>query len=241
MLKAVFFDLGGTLVSYKKGNLLSLGYAGAQEAYRALQEKEVALPKPLAFNTKVMTTLTAAGASSVMSQEEIDIEGAIGDLFRQLSVELTPEQLALAVTAWHRPFAEDMQLDPDAVACLEALREKGLPLGLITNSVWRRPLIEADLEQLGIRDFFDSVTISSEVGYRKPHPSIFKSALEALNVEPETAVFVGDDPRADVGGAMGVGMKTILKITKGTSSGPPADATIQRLSELPDVVEAIGT
>ena len=49
---------------------------------------------------------------------------------------------------------------------------------------------------------------SSEVGWRKPHPAIFERALEALDVAPERAIFVGDKLSTDVAGASALGMTT---------------------------------
>ena len=55
----------------------------------------------------------------------------------------------------------------------------------------------------------DFAVFSSEVGRRKPDPAIFRRALEALQVAPAAALFVGDRLYEDVRGASGVGMRTV--------------------------------
>ncbi|XP_048136355.1 uncharacterized protein LOC115755449 isoform X2 [Rhodamnia argentea] len=66
------------------------------------------------------------------------------------------------------------------------------------------------LKDLNIVDLFDAVIVSSEVGYEKPDPGIFKSALDQLQVEPNRAVHIGDDEKADKYGAAVVGIECWL-------------------------------
>jgi putative hydrolase of the HAD superfamily len=65
---------------------------------------------------------------------------------------------------------------------------------------------------MGLAERLDVAVFSSEVGMRKPHPLIFRRALEALGVEPERALFVGDRLYEDVRGAGELGMKTVLAL-----------------------------
>ncbi len=62
---------------------------------------------------------------------------------------------------------------------------------------------------MGLAERLDFAVFSSEVGKRKPHPEIFQRALEALGVEPERALFVGDRLYEDVRGAPELGMTTV--------------------------------
>lgn len=63
------------------------------------------------------------------------------------------------------------------------------------------------LEQLGIAGFFESITISSEVGADKPDPRIFQTALAALRMSPEKTLLAGDDRINDWEGGAAVGMQ----------------------------------
>ncbi len=62
----------------------------------------------------------------------------------------------------------------------------------------------AILRRWGIKSCFDAILISEEFGWRKPHPAIFTAALDQLGVQAREALFVGDSPLEDIGGAKGV-------------------------------------
>jgi putative hydrolase of the HAD superfamily len=81
--------------------------------------------------------------------------------------------------------------------------------GLVSNAFDPGWLLQRDLERMGLGERLDVAVFSSEVGKRKPHPAIFAAALDALGVEPERALFVGDRLYEDVRGAAEVGMTTV--------------------------------
>lgn len=97
--------------------------------------------------------------------------------------------------------------DPEAPVLLEALRESGLQLGVISNFDFR---IYGILEALGLSRYFDSTTISSEVGYAKPAPEIFQTALARHSLSAAQALHVGDSEALDVVGAHAAGVAAVL-------------------------------
>jgi len=78
----------------------------------------------------------------------------------------------------------------DVVSTLQILQQ-ACRLGIISNG-W--PQVERMLDLLGIRSYFESVTISAQVGHSKPNPAIFELALRALHIGAEQAIFVDDMP-----------------------------------------------
>ena len=68
------------------------------------------------------------------------------------------------------------------------------------------------LEQYGVRQYFDDITLSSIVGYRKPHPYIFQVALCQARLKPEECAFVGDTLSRDVVGPRKMGYARVFKI-----------------------------
>jgi putative hydrolase of the HAD superfamily len=76
-----------------------------------------------------------------------------------------------------------------------------------------------ELRAVGLADLFDPIIISGDYGYRKPDPRLFQTALEELQVQPEEAIFVGNDRFRDVHGARQAGMKTILFCPNGNHGG----------------------
>ena len=101
------------------------------------------------------------------------------------------------------------------------------------------------LAETGLDAHLDAIVVSDEVGIRKPRPEIFEATLSALDVKPEETIHVGDNLRADVGGAAALGLRTVW-ITRRVArpdevladfDGPAPDWQIADLAELPEIVE----
>jgi putative hydrolase of the HAD superfamily len=97
--------------------------------------------------------------------------------------------------------------DPDVRPLLAAFRKSGIELGVISNFDYR---IYAILEALELSRYFDSITISSEAGYAKPSPEIFRTALERHAFPADEALHVGDSEALDVVGARAAGVAVVL-------------------------------
>lgn len=100
-------------------------------------------------------------------------------------------------------IVEHLHLDGRTRDMLERLKKR-YRLGLVTNgtsATQRRKLRKLCLENL-----FDAVTISGEVGFKKPDPRAFQHALQQLGILPAAVIFVGDDPISDIAGARALGM-----------------------------------
>jgi len=109
-------------------------------------------------------------------------------------------------------------------------------LGVVSNAISRIP--RAVLDKEGLLPLFETVVISGEVGWLKPHPRIFHEALRRLRVRAREAVFVGDSIDTDVVGAKNVGMLAVWVCHRGVADlvyGNP-DAIITQLSSLPEVL-----
>jgi putative hydrolase of the HAD superfamily len=94
-----------------------------------------------------------------------------------------------------------------ALDVLAEARRRGWRTLVVSN--WHRAL-HAILETTGLRPHFDHVLVSSEVGWRKPHPAIFERALALAGVAPADAIHVGDSPHDDVQGARRAGIRPVL-------------------------------
>jgi HAD superfamily hydrolase (TIGR01549 family) len=104
-------------------------------------------------------------------------------------------------------------LFPDTLSTLEMLRQRGYILGVVTNRSYGGQPFHEDLQIMGLLDYFEyqHMAISADLGIRKPHPEIFKYALSRLSVLPEETAMVGDNLKADVGGAKELDMLGIWK------------------------------
>lgn len=115
-------------------------------------------------------------------------------------------------SAWH--------VYPDVEPAVEALREAGLRLAVISNFVWGGPEL---IHALALARHFDALFISARIGFQKPHPGIFRHALEVMSVAPADALHVGDSYAADVLGARRVGIRAALIDRGGRDAGRVRD------------------
>ena len=204
MLNAVFFDAVGTLIYLPR----SVG-----EHYCEVARRFGAELNPAAMNgafKKVLATMPDRNAGADGPRADDDKgwwQDLVGAVLHQCLGEKDKRSFDLegyfeAVYA-HFALPGVWGAFDDVQPTLRTLHKAGIPLGVISNFDRR---LYAILKELGLRDFFTSVTISSEVGAEKPSPVIFRSALAALQVLGEESLHVGDDLHKD-GGAVAVGMR----------------------------------
>ena len=146
------------------------------------------------------------------------------------------EDLVTAVLDVTRPASSWDRVEDSTRPTLETLARRGYRLGIISNS---NGTLRAHLEGLGMSDRFEMILDSSEVGVEKPHPEIFRIALEqAGRAEAGRALYVGDVYAIDVLGAAGAGMHAMLFDPLGghdpaaLPAGAPACRTLGSLAEL---------
>jgi putative hydrolase of the HAD superfamily len=103
---------------------------------------------------------------------------------------------------------ERMLLFPDSVPVLNQIKENGFILGLVSNA--QRVFTANEMRILGIKHYFKHIVFSTRFGITKPDHRLFLVACAMLDVRPENAVYIGDNPDNDVRGARKIGMTTIL-------------------------------
>jgi putative hydrolase of the HAD superfamily len=121
------------------------------------------------------------------------------------------------------------KLFPETIDVLKELQRLQYKMGIISNFDSR---IFSVLESLNILSFFDSITISSQAGYAKPHPGIFKAAIRAAGAPANRILFVGDNLTDDVQAGAAAGMRTILIDRKGRFADYSSANSIRNLSEI---------
>ncbi|MBB3387036.1 MULTISPECIES: HAD family hydrolase [unclassified Rhizobium] len=121
---------------------------------------------------------------------------------------------------------------------LQTLRKVGLPCAIISNG--EGGVQRKKIEVAGLADLIEFALISGEVGIRKPDRQIFEMAAERLGLLPSECVFVGDNPTADVLGALNAGMSAVYfgEIETWPLELPKPDYTCNSLG---DVVALIAT
>jgi putative hydrolase of the HAD superfamily len=161
------------------------------------------------------------------------------DLFREIQTELRwmdSPGLETISEYWHRVSAQRMQLRAGVHETLAELMRRGYKLGMITNG--KTVVQNATIDATDIRQYFSVILISEECGFRKPSPDIFHLALSSLQTSPATAVYVGDNPEADVQGAMNAGLQSIwfAKAEPWRTELPPPQ---HQISQIPQLLEIL--
>ncbi len=122
---------------------------------------------------------------------------------------------------------------PDVEPALAELHARGLTLGVVSNF---NAMLDDYLEQLNLRDWFSVVVSSADVGVTKPDPAIFRVALDRLGVQPEQALYVGDDVRNDYHGARQAGLHAVL-LNRDDEPLPEGVRAVAALTDLPGLLD----
>ncbi|MCV6585153.1 MAG: HAD family hydrolase [Marinibacterium sp.] len=176
---------------------------------------------------------------------ELDNRGAKpkDEVYRTLLAEFDRDDRALAAELFAHYEANAWRFASGFHGMSEAItdvRKLGFKIGIVTNGqthIQLRSLLALNLDRL-----VDDYVISEAVNLRKPDPRIFRLAAQNLSVQPESCVFVGDSPVADVVAAKRAGMKAVW-LPNGAMWPDDlfqyADAEISALSELSPVLREL--
>ena len=228
---AVIFDWGGTLTPWHTIDLREqwASYTRVHDPARA---------------DELAGLLLEAENEAWRAARKHQRSGTLDDVFRSVGIEPSGPGHESALAAYHEFWAPHTYIDPDAPALLAALRERGVKIGVLSNTLWTRAYHEEVFRRDGVLDLIEGAVYSSEIPWTKPHPEAFRAAMSSLGVDdPAKVVFVGDRPYDDVHGAKDVGMRAVLVPHSeipvdqlGHVEGDP-DAVVQRLGDLLEVVD----
>jgi putative hydrolase of the HAD superfamily len=147
--------------------------------------------------------------------------------------------IAKAVDAYFSAFPEHIQLIPGTSEMLGTLKGR-YRLGLLSNFT-HAPAARAVIDSVGLTPFFDVLIISGEIGYCKPHPSVFRQLIEQLGVKKGQILFVGDDPLPDITGASQAGLQPVWMTYVRDKNIPLSPSTSSDEEMVDDNVPVIST
>jgi HAD superfamily hydrolase (TIGR01509 family) len=231
-IRAALFDLGNTLVSYYQPCEFMPVLRRSLDACLSTLGRE-------RLSHEAQTSLLHQALE--LNQERADLavwplEERLRMLFRSYEPDLNmTERLCGAFLA---PIFSTARVNSDALPVLAELKQRGVKTAIVSNTPWGSSarVWRAELERHNLLDAVDAVVFCMDVGWRKPHPTPFRRALEMLSASADHAVFVGDDPIWDVEGADGAGLRPILLAGR-AADRTPAQATVA--ASLPDVLAKI--
>lgn len=226
-LRAVFFDVGDTLVQHWK---LDVNRAlirdaleqrfGRRDWYDAFLAAEVA-PAHSHDDPESLRQETNRWYAEWFENSRIGID------------DLDIDELRTTITV---PLDLVGSLVPGTASALRWVKDRGLQVGLITNTLTRGDSeVRRDWERFGLAGLIDHVVSSHSAGWQKPHPEIFRRALDLARVAPGDAVMVGDRMVQDVAGAKRLGMRAIWR--RPLEGAPQEEVEVQPDGVIDDLTE----
>lgn len=244
-IQVVLFDLGGTLLHYEQPpeNAMDALNARAMRAFLAAATKAGGKVADPDLAVRAVGRMAAAlDAKAKRTHYANTAEDMIREGLEAVNVRLSARAWDAGLAAYYATIAATVRpVAGDPVGVLARLAGQGRGLGLVSNTSWAPALHDADLARFGMLEYLPVRVYSSAFGMEKPHPSIYRHALDQLDVAPAEAVFVGDKVGVDIAGPQKIGMRAVLLASpfrvEDTSQTVP-DARIEIIDDLPEVLEA---
>ncbi len=225
-IQAVLFDLGNTLT------------ASASLAESLVDLENSSLANDLKLDRRQLLSLgkkVEQCIGNLYAENELN-QPHWFDVWQQASTHiglgLNAIQVERLCHAHLKQFVSSCRVEPYSIPLLAKIKEKNIPLGLVSNVTGPAEIFDTDLRNKGLASFFQVIVWSSTVNYRKPDERVFRLALDGLNLEPgKQIVMVGDNEQADIMGGKAMGFTTV-KVIKGKRETNSAAEYIVKGSEL---------
>jgi HAD superfamily hydrolase (TIGR01509 family) len=216
-LKAIFFDVGNTLLFPDRRHILA-----------PLHQRNL---NPSLDHWHAIARKTKKEFDAILEHD-----GKADHSFWYLFYSHLLQDLGISDDALRNDLVSATRVSANWCDILPGTRESLLrlgqrfPLAVISNADGK---IANVLKRCGIVDCFRTITDSGLVGYEKPHPAIFEDALRGMDVAAEQSLYVGDMYSIDYVGATGAGMQAILFDVCGAygESGLPRVQSLEELEQ----------
>ena len=232
-LRAVIFDWGGTLTPWHTFDLTEQWTVYA----RVVHDDDDRACADLA--ARIFAAEDAAWQRARTGQGSAQMD----DLLREVGIDPDDALHQAALTAYRQFWEPHTLTDEQVRPVWEGLRERGIRVGILSNTIWSRDYHRGVFERDGVLDLIDADVYSSEIAWTKPHLKAFHASAEALGVEPSEAVYVGDRPFEDVHGSQLAGMRAIwvphseIPVAQQVSVDVTPDGVAHELLDILDIVD----
>ena len=233
--KAVIFDLGSTLIEYEAVSWDELNLLCASSAREWLIEQGYEVPAESVFHQQFEGAKLAYRKAASETLKEWNVPMVSEPFLREIGIMATDDLVDRFFDAYYAPVDRLLYAYSDTIDTLEWIKQRGLTIGLISNTVFPERAHRRELQRFGIEPYLDFAVFSSSFKLRKPHPDIFRHACTLAGHAPHDCVYVGDRYVEDITGPNGIGMPAILRAKAGReypSEMPPTTRRVETLSQL---------
>jgi len=237
-IRVVMFDLGDTLF-YDKDPWGPIYHHANQVLIQALQDAGLHIEPSTLFHGRRGLIDFYNNLRGDDEKEETTAVVLKQLLAEQGSINVSDEVIANVLREMYKVTQANWDIEDDAVPTLQNLKMRGFRLGIISNGADDENT-QTLIDKADIRSYFEFILSSGAFGLRKPHPRIFRAALDHFKIPPEQTVMIGDSLKADTYGAHQVGMKSIWITRRSVETAAEADiqpdAVVTSLSEIPPLL-----
>lgn len=237
-IRAVLFDIGGTLLDFHQPETLAQLSDGINAAYEHLDQAGAQLPSLRRYSAVLRRRALLSLVAARLKRREPDTMRLLAAAHARLGISLDEAALHALGRVVYSPTKALAHAHPRTRAALLTLRDRGFRLGIISNTVAPPPGLDEHLADEGLLDLFPIRVYSCVFGVPKPDPRIFAAAVAQLAAAPGETLYVGDKPAIDVRGARRAGLRSVLRAGPGAPDPgrDTPDATVGELYELVDLL-----
>ena len=244
MISGVAFDLGRTLITFE-GDWPRVIEESVWTLSEYLQDEGFPIDRK-----RFATSFQALFEANLVQRQKDSIERPLTDLLRKALIRLdysepTDGEISKAVARFYSVSEEHWLPIPRVNQVLDQVLANGFSLALISNA-GDGDNVSRLMQKANLTSYFDPILISANVGFRKPHHSLFDTVVDAWGVPPDQLVMVGDSLEEDILGAKNAGWHQIwLKQLVDSPHNQTLAREIQpeftanHLQEVPEIIQTI--
>ncbi|GMA20156.1 HAD-IA family hydrolase [Arsenicicoccus piscis] len=231
-VRAVLFDWGGTITPWH-----TIDHRGQWTAF-AEGHASVAGPR----DGLVDELMRAEELVWKRSRAE-HTSSRFDEVLAAADVEPDSEATRAGVAHYQKHWEPHTFTHPQVRELWTALRDNGIRVGVLSNTLWTRDYHRAIFARDGVLDLIDCDVYSSEIAWTKPHPEAFRAAADAIGVPAHECAYVGDRSFEDVYGPQQVGMRAIwvphsqIPAAQQVSHDATPDAVADELTDIIAIVQ----
>jgi FMN phosphatase YigB (HAD superfamily) len=238
-IDGILFDLGSTLLEYENIPWDTLNLRCLHSGFSYLQNKNYLLPEFDFVRNEYIRIRQKYRDFAAETLNEWIITDALRELMLSIGLDGGQELADRFFEAYYRPVANQLTIFADTVTVLSELKNSGYKIGLVSNTIFPENYHNRELDRFGINQFLDFKIFSSSFGFRKPHPSIYKKAIELSGLSSDRLIFVGDRYIEDYTGPRQSGILSILKYRPGREYPSPFPENINMIKSLSELIPAV--